>query len=122
VRKPLASEVTNVKVLPRSPEENGAANRIESLKAKLNDLSRRRGNIDTIINELTQVVQPSSIAYDLATRGEVKKTVESLNKELAEIKKEEYELGMKLMRAYKKQDQEDYYGETSAIWIKRVAS
>ena len=124
IRKPTPSEIPtdSSKSLPRSPEESQATSRIEALKAKQNDLARRRGNIDTIIHELTQVIQPSSIAYDLATRSEVKKTVESLNNELAEIRKEEHDIGMKLMRAYKKLDQEDYYGENSALWVRRAAS
>lgn len=123
-RKPTPSEIPtdSSKSLPPSPEESQATSRIDALRAKQNDLARRRGNIDTMIHELTQVIQPSSIAYDLATRSEVKKTVESLNNELAEIRKEEHDIGMKLMRAYKKLDQEDYYGETSALWVRRAAS
>jgi len=99
-----------------------ASNRIDALQAKLDDLARRRGNIGTIINELTQVVQPSSITYDLATRSEVKRTVQSLNNELAEIKKEEHDLGLKLLRALKKRDDDDIYSEPSGLWIKRVTS
>lgn len=123
-RKPTPSDLPtdSSKSLPPSPEEGQATSRIDALRAKQNDLARRRGNIDTMIHELTQVIQPSSIAYDLATRSEVKKTVESLNNELAEIRKEEHDVGMKLMRAYKKLDQEDYYGETSALWVRRAAS
>ncbi|PGH17781.1 hypothetical protein AJ79_00922 [Helicocarpus griseus UAMH5409] len=120
-RKPTPSEVSmsTTKTLPRSPPEMEAGNRIDALEAKLNDLARRKGNINTIIHELTQVVQPSSIAYDLATRSEVKKTVASLDNELADIRKEEHEVGMKLMRARKKQDEQSNY-EPSSIWVKRV--
>ncbi|KAL1958282.1 hypothetical protein VTO42DRAFT_4790 [Malbranchea cinnamomea] len=122
-RKPTPSEVpSDAKDLPHSPEVKHVTSRIEALKAKQNDLARRRGNINTIIHELTQVIQPSSISYDMATRSEVKKTVESLNNELAEIKKEEHEIGMKLLRAYKKLENEDYFGETSPLWVKRVVS
>ncbi|EEH04923.1 conserved hypothetical protein [Histoplasma capsulatum G186AR] len=120
-RKPTPSEITSssAKTLPRSPPELEAENRIEAMEARLKDLAQRRGNIDTILHELTQVIQPSSIAYDLATRSEVKKSVNSLNNELMEIRKEEHDVGMKLMRARKKQDQGDYY-QGSSIWVKRV--
>ncbi|ODH32773.1 hypothetical protein ACO22_03353 [Paracoccidioides brasiliensis] len=120
-RKPTPSEVSTwtAKTLPRSPPEMEAGNRIDAMEAKMNDLARRKDNINTIIHELTQVIQPSSIAYDIATRSEVKKSVTSLNNELLEIRKEEHDVGMKLMRARKKQDQEEFY-QPSSIWIKRV--
>nr|KMM72929.1 hypothetical protein CPAG_09219 [Coccidioides posadasii RMSCC 3488] len=122
-RKPTPSQLSAVtsKSLPRSPPEAEANNRIEAMEAKLRDLARRRGNINTIINELTQVIQPSSIAYDFATRAEVTKTVKSLNNELDDIKKDEHDIGLKLHRAYKKKDEEDEY-EGSGLWIKRVTS
>lgn len=121
-RKPTASQISasKLKTLPQSPPEMAAGNRIEALEAKLKDLGRRRGNIGTIIHELTQVIQPSSIAYDMATRSEVSKTVDSLNNELADIKKEEHEIGLKLLRAYKKKDEGDFYAEPSGLWIRRV--
>ncbi|KLJ11411.1 hypothetical protein EMPG_09716 [Blastomyces silverae] len=120
-RKPTPSEITtsSAKTLPRSPPEMEAENRIEAMEARINDLGQRKANINTILHELTQVIQPSSIAYDLATRSEVKKSVNSLNNELTEIRKEEHDVGMKLMRARKKQDQDDYY-QPSSIWVKRV--
>ncbi|KAK2770944.1 hypothetical protein FQN53_005286 [Emmonsiellopsis sp. PD_33] len=124
-RKPTPSEISTstsaTKTLPRSPPEMEARNRIDAMEAKLNDLARRKANIDTIIHELTQVIQPSSVAYDMMARNEVKKSVASLNNELDEIRKEEHEVGMKLMRARKKQDEGLYY-EASSIWVKRVTN
>ncbi|KAL3469827.1 hypothetical protein BJX99DRAFT_264810 [Aspergillus californicus] len=121
VRKPTPSEIPSNKELPQNPAEATAQGRIEMLEAKKSDLLRRRTNINTIIHELTQVIQPSSIAYDMAAREEVKKTVVSLNNELAEIKREEHEVGLKLLRAWKKRENDDAYGHTS-IWVKRVTS
>ncbi|KAL4873452.1 hypothetical protein BDV12DRAFT_78293 [Aspergillus spectabilis] len=122
MRKPTPSEIPSDKALPPNPAEMTAQGRIEMLEAKRNDLSRRRTNIDTIIHELTQVIQPSSIAYDMAAREEVKKTVASLNNELAEIKKEEHEIGLKLVRAWKKREDEDFYGQGGSLWVQRVTS
>ncbi|KAL1965328.1 hypothetical protein VTN77DRAFT_5765 [Rasamsonia byssochlamydoides] len=109
------------KALPQSPPEVQAQNRIETLEARQKELAVRKANINTIIYELTQVIQPSSIAYDMATRDEVKRTVTSLNNELADIKKEEHEIGLKLLRAWKKRDQLDDY-EATTLWVKRVTS
>ncbi|KAL5338714.1 hypothetical protein BJX70DRAFT_388436 [Aspergillus crustosus] len=122
VRKPTPSEIPSNKALPPNPAEMTAQGRIEMLEAKRNDLGRRKININTIINELTQVIQPSSIAYDMAAREEVKKTVASLNNELAEIKKEEHDIGLKLVRAWKKREDEDFYGQGGSLWVQRVTS
>ncbi|KAM5449168.1 hypothetical protein MaudCBS49596_004993 [Microsporum audouinii] len=124
-RKPTPSQMTTVSETGTSPQaqpETNITTRIEDIKAKLADLARRKTNIDTMIHELTQVIQPSSIAYDMATRSEVSKTVTSLNNELADIKKEEHELGLKLLRAYKKRDKGDIYANEPTLWVKRVTS
>ncbi|KAL4928380.1 uncharacterized protein BDV17DRAFT_94910 [Aspergillus undulatus] len=120
LRKPTPSEVPSTKELPPAPMT--AQGRIEILEGKRSELVRRRTNIDTIIHELTQVIQPSSIAYDMAAREEVKKTVASLNNELAEIKKEEHDIGLKILKAWKRRDDEDFYGQSSSLWVSRVAS
>ena len=129
-RKPTPSEMSvptqatpesKRKSLPKSPPEVNAVSRVASLQAKLDNLRRRRGNLQTVIHELTHVVQPSSIAYDAASRQEIKKTVEGLNKELAEITKDEHETGIKLHRTMKRDDEFGAYEPTS-IWVRRITS
>ncbi|OJJ39183.1 hypothetical protein ASPWEDRAFT_49228 [Aspergillus wentii DTO 134E9] len=126
VRKPTPSQAPEAEAMPKesSPESprQHTQNRIDALEARRDTLMRRRTNINTIIHELTQVVQPSSIAYDMAAREEVKKTVASLNNELAEIKREEHEIGVKLLRLWKKCDEQDAYGGGTGLWVKRVTS
>lgn len=117
------SDTATSKDLPQSPLEMKAQSRIEALEAKRDDLARRRANINSIIRELTQVVQPTaSVAQDMAARNEVKKTVANLNDELAEIKRQEHEIGVKLLRAWKRHDEEDMYSNGSGLWVKRVTS
>lgn len=125
VRKPTPAQVPEEfvnKPLPECPPEKQAENRIDALEARRDTLARRMGNIDTIIHELTQVIQPSSIAYDMAARDEVKRTVSSLNNELADIKKEDHEIGLKLFRAYKKRDEQGPNAGSTSLWVKRVTS
>ncbi|KAE8382537.1 hypothetical protein BDV26DRAFT_277914 [Aspergillus bertholletiae] len=119
-RKPTPSPATD-EPLPCTPEQK-TQNRIETLEARREYLTRRKASINTMIYELTQVIQPSPIAYDLAARDEVKKTVASLNNELADINKEEHEIGMKLFRAWRKRDERECYGGSSGLWVKRVTS
>lgn len=85
-------------------------------------LLRRRGNINQILKELSNVVQPTSFAYDLATKEEVKKTVKGLEDELSEIRQEEHNIGMILHRLFKKKESESNYGYSTGLWIKRVTS
>lgn len=128
-RKPTPSQLgtptqapeSKRKSLPRSPPEVEATSRIASLQAKLDNLRQRRTNLQTVIHELTNVVQPSSIAYDMASRQEIKRTVNGLSKELAEIVKDEHETGIKLHRALKRDDEFAAYEPTS-IWVRRVTS
>ncbi|PKY08169.1 hypothetical protein P168DRAFT_10274 [Aspergillus campestris IBT 28561] len=125
-RKPTPSQISDDGASTRAPSvcppEQPVENRVELLEARQSTLGRRKANIDTIIHELTQVIQPSSIDYDMAAREEVKKTVASLNAELAEIKREEHEIGLKLLRLWKKRDEQDFYGGGTSLWVKRVTS
>lgn len=107
------------KTLPQSPAEKESVDRISSLLASVDNLHRRRLNLQTVIHELTQVVQPSTAAYDMASRAEIKKTVKALEAELAGVIKDEHETGMKLHRAYKKRDKEDIW-EPTGLWVRRV--
>jgi hypothetical protein len=122
-RKPTPSAATmegpDAKTLPSAPEEETPIDRVTQLEAKLASLQKRRANIKTVIHELTHVVQPSSIEYDLASRNEIKRTVESLTTENAVIEKEIHETGLKLHRAFKKRDENSLY-EPTGLWVRRV--
>ena len=118
---PTPTSETRRKSLPKSPPEKSAISRVAVLQAKVDNLRRRRINLQTVIHELTHVIQPSSIAYDIASRQEIKRTVEGLNKELADVIKDEHETGIKLHRAIKRDDEFGAYEPTS-IWVRRVTS
>jgi hypothetical protein len=119
-RKPVGADMPppDVDLKDMSPQDR-AQYRISSLRTRGSELSKRKTSVKTMLHELTQVIQPSSIAYDMATREEVKKSVTSLNNELAEIIKEEHDLGVKLSRAYRKLDSADFY-EHSSLWVKSI--
>jgi len=118
----LTSPADRSKSLPQCPPELEAKDRIGALEARVEVLVRRRANINQILKELNNVVQPTSYAYDMATKDEVKKTVKALEDELSEIRVEEHQIGMILHRALKKRDQENVYGYPTGLWIKRVTS
>ena len=117
-----AQDIRNSKSLPQSPPEIAAIDRVAGLQAKIDNLYRRKANLKTVIHELTHVIQPSSIAYDTASRQEIKKTVDGLNKELDEVTKEEYDTGLRLHRASKRQDNNDSIYEPTGLWVRRVTT
>ena len=114
----LPDSEPRVKILPKAPVGQ-KVDQVKTLQAKQDALRRRKNNIETVIRELTDVVQPSSIAYDKASRAEIKKTVEQLKRELAEVVKDEHETGLKLHRAWKRHDDFADFEPTS-IWVRRV--
>ena len=126
VRKPTPSEVTQKPTLndqkPIDDQPKDPVSRIESLEAKRNELAKRRHNLETVIHELTRVIQPGSFVYDAAAKAEVKKSVQSIENEIAEIKREEHELGLKVARAWRRLDEKENNGDGSNLWIKRVTS
>ncbi|KAJ5584505.1 uncharacterized protein N7459_004305 [Penicillium hispanicum] len=126
VRKPTPSEASQEPAMaaqppPEQPPQD-AASRIRAQEARRDELARRRVNLETVIQELTRVIQPTSIAYDLAAKAEVKKTVQSIENEVAEIKREEHELGLKITRAWRRLDEKENNGDGSNLWVKRVTS
>lgn len=123
-RKPVSSSGTatlsEVDIKSLTPEEQ-TQRRIDSLESRRQQLSLRKESIKTMLHELTEVIQPSSVAYDMATRDEVKKTVSSLKNELDDIGKEDHEIGLKLVRLYKNLNSVSDF-EQSSLWVKRITS
>ncbi|KAJ6019094.1 hypothetical protein N7522_001161 [Penicillium canescens] len=127
VRKPTPSQVAQMpaenQTPPPAPEEpKDAQGRIEALEAKRNELAQRRFTLQTVVDELSKVIQPTSIAYDLASKAEVKKSLQSIGSEIDEIKKEEHDLGMKIARAWRRFDEKENNGDGNSLWVKRVTS
>ena len=122
-RKPTPAEVESgtSKSLPMSPPTEAATDRVSLLQAQLESLNRRRQNLATVIYELTHVVQPSSIAYDIASRQDIKRSVEGYHAESAQVAKEIHETGMKLHRAMKRRDEESMF-EPTGLWVRRVTT
>ncbi|KAJ5683862.1 uncharacterized protein N7477_000207 [Penicillium maclennaniae] len=125
VRKPTPSEAGRATLSAQPPvndQPKDSQSRIESLEARRDELAKRRFALETVIKELTRVIQPASYAYDQAAKAEVKRSVQSIENEIAEIKREEHELGMKITRAWRRLDEKENNGDGSNLWVKRVTS
>lgn len=124
VRKPIPSVAAQEPTLATQSDDGpkDTLGRIEAFEARRDELAKRRFNLETVIHELTRVIQPGSIAYDLAAKAEVKRSVQSIENEIAEIKREEHELGLKVTRAWRRLDERENHGDGSNLWVKRVTS
>ena len=110
------------KSLPQCPPEMEAGDKIATLEARMDDLSRRKRNLNKIIAELAESQKRNLIVYDTRKRREIEKMVTNMKLELAEVGQEEHEAGIQLHRAQKKRDREDNYEQPTGLWIKRVTS
>ncbi|KIX03093.1 uncharacterized protein Z518_06643 [Rhinocladiella mackenziei CBS 650.93] len=118
----LMSNMSIAKSLPPTPVELQAADKVTSLEARLEDLSRRKRNLNKIIRELQESLKKNAIVYDARKRKEVDKMIINLNLELQEITNEEHETGLRLHRVQKRRDKDDFYEQPTGLWIKRVTS
>ena len=132
LRKPVASEklrsasalssASRTKELPQCPPEMEAADKIATLAARMDDLARRKRNLNKIIIALHDSVRRNLITYNHHKRKEMEKMITNMNLELAEVWQEEHDVGIQLHRAQKKRDREDNYEQPTGLWIKRVTS
>ncbi|OLN88062.1 hypothetical protein CCHL11_00212 [Colletotrichum chlorophyti] len=111
------------KALPPPPTESSMINdRVGYLNARLESLGNRRININQAIKQMTELMPTDSILASeavLRKREAEKRKVEALKLELSEVQREEYEIGLKLHRAYKRMDRNAEY-EPTTLWVRRV--
>ncbi|OBR15126.1 hypothetical protein CH63R_00306 [Colletotrichum higginsianum IMI 349063] len=111
------------KALPPPPTELSMVNdRVGYLNARLESLGNRRININQAIKQMTELMPTDSILASeavLRKREAEKRKVEALKLELSEVQREEYEIGLKLHRAYKRMDRNAEY-EPTTLWVRRV--
>jgi hypothetical protein len=118
-----ASILSSSKALPPAPPELSAVNdRVAFLNARLGSLANRRVNINRSIKQMTELMPTDNLmasAEVLRKREVEKQKVEVLKQELSEVQQEEYELGIKLHRAYKRLDKDGEW-EPTTLWVRRV--
>jgi len=122
-RASVASSIN--KSLPLAPPESSAGeahDRVALLNAQLQSLGNRRININRSIKQMTELMPTDNLlnSREVMHKRELeKKKVEGLKLELSEVQREEYEIGLKLHRAYKRLDKNAEY-EPTTLWVRRV--
>ncbi|KAL4923317.1 uncharacterized protein BDV17DRAFT_285521 [Aspergillus undulatus] len=126
-RKPIASKPSDngsVSTPPASllcsPEQE-KQNRIERLEKRRAYLARRRESIEKALHKLTWYSQPCSTLDFMKATQEVKKTTTRLHSDLADVRREEHDIGLHLFLVLKTQDEKNYCGGGStSLWVSRV--
>lgn len=109
---------------PAPPEMVQSRDRVAVLNAKLEALVHRRNNINKSIKQMTELMPKDDLLASfevLRKREDEKRKVDSLKEELADIQQQEYDLGLKLHRAYKRQDRDAEY-ESGRLWVSRYSN
>ncbi|KAK3203103.1 hypothetical protein GRF29_112g284280 [Pseudopithomyces chartarum] len=107
------------KDLPRPPTELQAVDHIEVLESQMEDLKVRRNNVYRLLNDLNNMAPPNPMVTDFKRMRIVEQRKKDFEGELAEIKREEHDVGLKLHRAWRKRESADP-GSESAFWVRRV--
>ncbi|KAI9771655.1 MAG: hypothetical protein M1840_001870 [Geoglossum simile] len=117
---PTRTPTARSKSLPQSPPEAQSVDLVTTLQAQLDDLHTRRSNIQKILRELSQLLPPNPSTHNISARGEMRKKVDDHKMELAEILKEEHDVGLRLHRAWRRRDKKNELGEPTGLWVRRV--
>lgn len=72
---------------------------------------------------MTELMPPDTVGLgrgmEALRQQEEKRKVEELRADLADVVREEHELGLRLHRAWKRKDQQAVY-EPTTLWVRRV--
>ena len=115
----LTFSTNTQKALLRPPTEITAADDVNTLEAQMEDLRIRRANIFRLLKDLNNIAPPNPLINDFKRLRLVDRRKKEFEDELAEIKREEHDVGLKLHRAYRKRESVDP-GSESAMWVRRV--
>ena len=85
----------------------------------MEDLKVRRSNVYRLLNDLNNRAPPNPMITDFKRMRLVEQRKKDFEEELAEIKREEHEVGLKLHRAWRKRESADP-GSESTLWVRRV--
>lgn len=107
------------KALPQPPTTRAATDHVSLLESQVEDLQVRRSNLHKVLRDLNAAAPSNPMLTDFKTARMMEQKKKSLEEELAEIKIEEHDIGLKLHRAMRKREMDDP-NSGSALWIRRV--
>ncbi|KAF2748065.1 hypothetical protein M011DRAFT_476694 [Sporormia fimetaria CBS 119925] len=117
------TETSNTaKALPAPPTLASATSHVSTLEASLEDIRIQRQNIHRLLHDLNTSAPPNPLLTDFKRMRLVEARRKDFEDQLAKLKVEEHDVGLRLHRALKRAEREDPDAGTSALWIRRVTS
>lgn len=119
-----SSSLSTSKPLPLAPHQGQSGDLVSRLDAQISGLFHLRVNIEKSIKQMTELMPQDNLLAShqvMRKREEEKQKVDNLRQELADIQREEHELGLKLYRARKRQYKDAEF-ESTPLWVSRVAA
>ncbi|KAF9697428.1 hypothetical protein EKO04_004924 [Ascochyta lentis] len=107
------------KALPQPPTTLSASDHVAILESQMEDLHVRRSNVYKMIKKMNAAAPSNPMLTDFKTARMAEQKKKAFEDELAEIKIEEHDIGLKLHRALRKRERDDP-NSGSALWIRRV--
>lgn len=99
--------------------DSPAVSHTDALLVQQNDLLVQKKNIMKAIIDLERVEKASPMEVSFSTVRDAKRKLEDHRARLAEIEREEHEVGLALVRARRKEEKDEGY-EGSGLWVRRV--
>lgn len=112
------SSVNTAKDLPLSPPQIASVDLVTSLEAQLDETRHRRRNLEKMVDNVTALQPQNPLVQDLAARRASKEQVDAFKAELADVKQQEHDVGLRLYRAWKRRDLD----EPTAFWVRRITT
>ncbi|UPX14307.1 uncharacterized protein EKO05_0004795 [Ascochyta rabiei] len=107
------------KALPQPPTTLSASDHVAILESQMEDLHVRRSNVYKMIKKMNAAAPSNPMLTDFKTARMAEQKKKAFEDELAEMKIEEHDIGLKLHRALRKRERDDP-NSGSALWIRRV--
>ncbi|KAJ4994065.1 hypothetical protein SVAN01_00542 [Stagonosporopsis vannaccii] len=107
------------KALPQPPTTQAATDHVSLLESQIEDMRVRRSNVYKVLSDINSAAPSNPMLTDFKTARVMEQKKKALEAELAEIKIEEHDIGLKLHRALRKRERDDP-NSGSALWIRRV--
>lgn len=116
----LSTSTTGMqKALPQPPTTLSATDHVSLLESQVEDIRVRRVNLYKVLSDLKSAAPSNPMLTDFKTARLVEQKKKALEDELAELKIEEHDVGLKLHRALRKRERDDP-NSGSALWVRRV--
>lgn len=102
--------------IPKLRNRSPPRDRAVVLQTELDNITSRRRTLERLIRNITEFAPRNPMIRDLATRREEAERLKLVERELAETRRREHEVGLNLVKAWQKRG----YTDGEQFWVRRV--